>query len=70
MENLWATTEGTNILVMEIAAGAERKEQGKVLKKTNGWDFPGSTVVKNPPANARDTGSILGLGRSHMLGSN
>ena len=30
-------------------------------------DFPGSTVVKNPPANAggtRDMGSILGLGRS------
>ena len=29
-------------------------------------DFPGGTVVKNPPANAGDTGSILGLGRSHM----
>ena len=23
-------------------------------------------MVKNPPANAGDTGSILGLGRSHM----
>ena len=31
-------------------------------------DFPGGTVVKNPPANAGDTGSIPGLGRSHMLG--
>ena len=30
-------------------------------------DFPGGPVVKNPPANARDTGSIPGLGRSHML---
>nr|XP_058913291.1 zinc finger and SCAN domain-containing protein 2 isoform X2 [Kogia breviceps] len=28
--------------------------------------FPGGTVVKNPPANAGDTGSIPGLGRSHM----
>ena len=33
-------------------------------------DFPGGTVVKNPPANARDTGSSPGPGRSHMLRSN
>ena len=33
-------------------------------------DFPGGTVVKNLPANARDTGSSPGLGRSHMLWSN
>ena len=33
-------------------------------------DFPGGAVVKNPPANAGDTGSIPGLGRSHMLRSN
>ena len=26
--------------------------------------FPGSSVVKNLPANAKDTGSIPGLGRS------
>ena len=26
-------------------------------------DFPGGSVVKNPPANAGDTGSIPGLGR-------
>ena len=30
-------------------------------------DFPGGAVVKNPPTNAGDTGSIPGLGRSHML---
>ena len=30
------------------------------------WDFPGGTVVKNPPANAGDTGSSPGPGRSHM----
>ena len=33
-------------------------------------DFSGGTVVKNPPANARDTGSIPGPGRSHMPWSN
>ena len=33
-------------------------------------DFSGGTVVKNPPANAGDTGSSPGPGRSHMPQSN
>ena len=32
--------------------------------------FPGGAVVRNPPANAGDTGSSPGLGRSHMPRSN
>ena len=28
------------------------------------WGFPGASVVKNPPTNAGDEGSIPGLGRS------
>ena len=32
--------------------------------------FPGGAVVKNPPANAGDTGSSSGPGRSHMPRSN
>ena len=32
--------------------------------------FPGGAVVTNLPANARDTGSSPGLGRSHMPQSN
>ena len=32
--------------------------------------FPGGTVVKNPPANAGDTGSSSGPGRSHRPRSN
>ena len=32
--------------------------------------FPGGRVVKNPPANAGDTDSSPGLGRSHMPWSN
>ena len=32
--------------------------------------FPGGAVVENPPANAGDTGSIPGPGRSHMPRSN
>ena len=43
----------------------------KNLKKLRiRWDFPGGPVVKNPPCNERDTGSIPTLGRSHMLQSN
>ena len=33
-------------------------------------DFPGGAVVKNPPANAGDTGSSPGPRRSHMPRSN
>ena len=39
------------------------------LKKTTGG-FPGGSVVENLPANAGDTGSSPGLGRSHMPRSN
>ena len=28
------------------------------------WGFPGGSVVKNPPANTGDMGSISGLGKS------
>ena len=38
------------------------------LKKMGG--FPGGAVVENLPANAGDTGSSPGLGRSHMPRSN
>ena len=43
-----------------------------VLKNKNDytWGFPGGAVVKNPPANAGDMGSIPGPGRSHVLRSN
>ena len=36
----------------------------------SGVPLPGGTVDKNPPANAGDVGSILGLGRSPMSWSN
>ena len=36
------------------------------LDKIALWDFPGGAVVKNLPANAGDTGSGPGPGRSHM----
>ena len=33
------------------------------LHQSPWWGFPGGSVVKNPPANAGDTGSILGVGK-------
>ena len=48
---------------------SRRKSERDPLKKfVKG--FLGGTVVKNPPANARDTGSSPGPGRSHMPWSN
>ena len=38
--------------------------------KTSSQGFPGGAVVKNPPANAGDTGLSPGLGRSHMPRTN
>ena len=35
------------------------------LAEVNVEGFPSGSVVKNPPANARDVGSIPGPGRSH-----
>ena len=39
------------------------------IKRKSGG-FPGGAVVENLPANAGDTGSIPGPGRSHMPRSN
>ena len=37
---------------------------GAIVKSIGSWVFPHGSVVKNLPANAGDTGSIPGLGRS------
>ena len=42
----------------------------QIKNKENFQGFPGGTVVENLPANAGDTGSSPGLGRSHMPRSN
>ena len=43
---------------------------GKHHSKSSPKDFSGGAVVKNLPANAEDTGSSPGPGRSHMPQSN
>ena len=50
---------------LSIIISTDRTNLPKV-KETVGPDFPGDQVVKNLPANARDMGSIPGLGRFHM----
>ena len=44
-------------------------ETSTILKIIS-WDFPGCSEVKNLPANAGDTGSIPGPGRSNLTQSN
>ena len=57
-----------------IAIWSSNSTSGYILKrvesKISERDFPGGTVVKNPPANAGDMGSSPGPGRSHMPQSN
>ena len=40
------------------------------VARIDGWGFPGGAVVGSLLANAGDTGSSPGLGRSHMPRSN
>ena len=49
---------------------SEAEGNNGALKNLEGRDFPGGTVVENPPANARGTGSSPGPGRSQMPRSN
>ena len=42
----------------------------QIIYLSNARGFPGGAVVENLPANAGDTGSSPGLGRSHMPRSN
>ena len=45
----------------------ESKKYNKLVNITKrSRDFPGGTLVKNPPVNAGNMGSIPGPGRSHM----
>ena len=46
-------------------ANVLRFDTKSVIHKMYTWDFPGGKVLKNPAANAGDTGLISGLGRSH-----
>ena len=50
---------------LHVTSGHGKRDSQRKLK-----GFPGGAVVENLPANAGDTGSSPGLGRSHMPRSN
>ena len=47
-----------------------RHSENRARLRSKVLDFPGGTVVKNPPAKAGDMGLSPGPGRSHMPRSN
>ena len=58
-----------NMLLAKLWLKLDRERDSQAFK-INMLDFPGGAVVGNPPANAGDTGSSPGPGRSHMPWSN
>ena len=68
------TTAITSLEVNDADAGLNwfigQKETQSFLLRIFMLGFPGGAVVENLPANAGDTGSSPGLGRSHMPRSN
>ena len=57
---------GQSTGVSALASFLPKKSQAQAIKKILIKSVPGSSVVKNPPANVGNTGSIPGPERSHM----
>ena len=55
--------------IIHLKIQIRKLSQNDLCKEMHG-DFPGGTVVKNPPANAGDMGLRPGPGGSHMPRSN
>ena len=49
--------------------GGDLVNHHHIKKKKISLGLPGGSVVKNPPADSGDTGSIPGPGKSHILQS-
>ena len=49
-----------------VTVRTDKINGGKGSIRNTFGDFPGGAVARNPPANAKDMGSIPGLGRLHM----
>ena len=69
METHFDDAKGTS-LVLPTKGFLQYTEFGDFKCQNTRKGFPGGAVVENLPANAGDTGSSPGLGRSHMLRSN
>ena len=72
-EGLWYVEDprvGARLEVIGVLNWHHQKQDSHCGKEKSQLDFPGGAVVMNPPANAGDTGSSPGPGRSHMPQSN
>ena len=70
MDILQNTKNRITICTNNSTLGYISEENENTNLKRYMWDFLGGAVIKNLPANARDTGSSPGPGRSHMPRSN
>ena len=70
-ENICKLCDQQGINFQNIQTAHTTQQQQKQLNQEMGRrGFPGGAVVENLPANAGDTGSSPGLGRSHIPQSN
>jgi len=57
-------------LVVNLPLPSCSPSEATAQVKDGSWGFSGGSVVKNPPANAGDSGSTPDPGRSHALQRN
>ena len=66
----YSKTKVTGLYSSKISGSEKTNLRNSSRLKDTKEGFPGGAVVENLPANAGDTGSSPGLGRSHMPRSN
>ena len=57
---------GAQLSGTQLLKGVLMPHAGGKGAKVRGQSFPGGPVLRNPPANAGDMGSIPGMARFHM----
>ena len=73
-KNGWDLVRAMSLVVFSLPSELVNRLRKVAIQKINIQDsivgFPGGSAVRNPPANAGDTGSTPDQGLSHMLWSN
>ena len=67
---MWKTSWDSSLTFPYRQLSLVYREGEELIQMWEVWDFPGGALIKNPPANAGDTGSSPGPGRSCMPQSN
>ena len=76
IQDLWDNIKCSNPCIIRVPEGEERENGTEnifekiMVKNCPNWDYPGGPVVKNPPSNAGDEGSIPHRGTKilHAMG--